>query len=97
MLFPTGRYQNASEDVTTFGQSVELEVSQVSLGGLFTVWNVIDTTNVFGQITYEKLNFSASGNGGLPRRMRAASPLKLVFALCLPNHSSLALKLGTSM
>jgi hypothetical protein len=46
MLFHTGRYQNASEDVTAFGHRVELEVSQVSLGGLFTVWNVIDTTNV---------------------------------------------------
>lgn len=61
-FYLTGRYRDISEDVTMFGESVELEVSQISLGAGYSV-HVTDSTDVFGQVTYENLELGASSGG----------------------------------
>lgn len=62
-FYLTGRYRDVSEDIVAFGQSVELDVSQLSLGAGYSL-HVTDTTDVYGQITYENLELGASGAGG---------------------------------
>lgn len=62
-FYLTGRYRDVSEDVSIAGGNVEVELSQLSLGGGYSV-HVTDTTDVYGQVTYENLELGASGAGG---------------------------------
>ena len=61
----TGRYREVSEDVQIFGDTLTGDVSQLSLGmGFHSA--ITDTTDFYGQLTYEHLELSGSfqGNSG---------------------------------
>ncbi len=61
-FYLTGRYRDVSEDVNVFGLDVEVELSQLSLGGGYR-FNVTESTDVFAQVTYENLEVGASAQG----------------------------------
>lgn len=61
-FYVTGRYRDVSEDVTVFGESVELEVSQLSLGAGYS-YHVTDNTDMYVQVTYEGIDIGASAQG----------------------------------
>jgi hypothetical protein len=61
-FYLTGHYRDVSEDVVIFAQSVEVDVSQLSLGAGYRL-SVSDSTDVYGQVTYENLEAGASAQG----------------------------------
>ncbi len=61
-FFLTGRYREVSEDETISGITVDVELSQVSVGAGYK-YGVTKNTDVFAQITYENLELKASAQG----------------------------------
>lgn len=61
-FYLTGRYRDVSEDIRIGSDSVEVEVSQISAGAGYSL-HVTDTTDVYGQVTYENLEVGASAFG----------------------------------
>jgi opacity protein-like surface antigen len=61
-FYLTGRYRDVSEDISIAGDSIEIEVSQLSLGAGYSL-HVTDTTDVYGQLTFENLELGVSGFG----------------------------------